>query len=585
MGKHKMMKRLTLLLIAMTTLCAASAAAQGLCIDEDFEKGIPLDYALYDQDSLQPSADMLMLGFSVGTPWIGLADGDNHVACSTSWYQNSGTSNDWLVTPAFLVADAKATLSWRAKASDAMFSDGYAVLVSTQGNSPADFTAAPVFETKAESSAWTNHSVRLADYCGQQVWVAFVNRSTDCSCLYLDDIKAGVQPRVSVKSATPRISHFRGPVELQATVEASGDSPINRFTITLDYDGQSYTQTFDTLFAAGSRLTLTLAHRPVLERNQTLRYTLTAEADGSTSTVSDSVACFVKGVLAEDYTGTWCQYCPKGMVALDSMSRKYPDNFAGVAVHCSDVMTCDDYATAIHSIYSPNSYPSVMMNRNSQYVFDPRPAMVEAYFKALVEEDPVAGMDVAAVSNPASGLVDINTRLLFADSHADAAYRLAFVLVEDSVYRPGDSQYCQSNAYADGSHGEMGGYETLPATIPSEQMYFNDVARGFYGDFNGVEGSVPSSVEARHPVSYACSLEVPGEVLEPSHLKVIVLLTDQDGHVVNAMRVGVEGVSSAINPVLVGEVSPSVCYSLDGRRILKPQKGLYISGGKVRLSR
>ncbi len=578
------MKKQTLLMAAATIMCAASAQAQSLYIDEDFEGGIPSGYALYDCDSLPPSVDMQMLGFAVGTPWISLADGDNHVACSTSWYKNAGTSDDWLVTPAFRVADAQAALSWRAKASDALYRDGYAVLVSTRGNRPADFDATPLFETTAEQSAWTAHSVSLAAYYGQQVWVAFVNRSTNCSCLYIDDIKAGVEPRLSVKSATPRVSHFRGPVELQATVSASGD-PVSHFTLTLDCDGERFTQTFDTLVVAGSPLTLSLAHRPIVDRNQTLRYTITAQADGSTSAVSDSVACLVKGVLAEDYTGTWCQYCPKGMVALDSMSRKYPDNFVGVAVHCSDVMACDDYASAIHQVYSPSGYPSVMMNRNSLCVFDPRPAMVEAYFKALVQDDPVAGIDADATLNDATGLIDVNTTLWFADIHSAADYRLAFVLVEDSVHCPGDSRYDQSNAYAGGAHGEMGGYENLPATIPSDQMYFNGVARGFYDDFSGVEGSVPSAVSARQPIGYSCSIAVPDGVLVPSHMGVIVLLTDGDGQVVNAMKMAVGGVPSSISAVRASDASASDCYSLDGRRILKPRKGLYISGGKLMQSR
>lgn len=319
----------------------------------------------------------------------------------------------------------------------------------------------------------------------------------------------------------------------------------------------------------------------MIDRNETLHYTVTAQADGSVSTLSDSVTCFVKGVLAEDYTGTWCQYCPKGMVALDSMSRKYPDNFIGVAVHCSDVMACDDYASAIHKIYSPNGYPTVMMNRNSKCVFDPRPSMVEAYFKALVQDDPVAGIDANAMLNSATGLIDVNATLWFADSHAAANYRLAFALVEDSVHRPGDNRYDQSNAYAGGAHGEMGGYENLPETIPSDQMYFNDVARGFYGDFGGVEGSVPAAVVARQPVAYSCSIAMPDSVLEPSRLSVITLLTNSEGQVLNAMKVAVGGVLSSVVPVSVRRPSSSDCYSLDGRRVLKPRKGVYISGGKL----
>ena len=42
--------------------------------------------------------------------------------------------------------------------------------------------------------------------------------------------------------------------------------------------------------------------------------------------------------LMEEYTGTWCGWCPRGMVAMEAMTEIYGDDFVGVAWHNSDPM-------------------------------------------------------------------------------------------------------------------------------------------------------------------------------------------------------------------------------------------------------
>ena len=106
------------------TLCAAAslatAQAQDTYLMTDFSEGIPSTFTLVDNDGRTPSTDMQKLGFAVGTPWVAADEGKNGnmVAASTSWYKNAGQSDDWMITPPVNVKEAKAVLSWRAKASD-----------------------------------------------------------------------------------------------------------------------------------------------------------------------------------------------------------------------------------------------------------------------------------------------------------------------------------------------------------------------------------------------------------------------------------------------------------------------------------
>lgn len=42
--------------------------------------------------------------------------------------------------------------------------------------------------------------------------------------------------------------------------------------------------------------------------------------------------------LMEEYTGTWCGWCPRGMAAMEAMTELYGDDFVGVAFHNGDAM-------------------------------------------------------------------------------------------------------------------------------------------------------------------------------------------------------------------------------------------------------
>ena len=232
---------------AFAAACCMDLQAQNTYLSEQFTEGIPSDYALYDEDGNEPSVDMANLGFAVGKPWICVTEGEdnNAVAASTSWYQKAGTSNDWMVTTSFEVKDAGAVLSWRARATDADYRDGYKVLVSTTGNRVADFTNEPVFSVSKENVAWTEHEVSLADYVGKTVWVAFVNNTKDRAMLYVDDLFAGVPACIELTSElTDGIVTRYGEVRVTGTVKAK--KPITSFTVRLTLgDNKELVETFD----------------------------------------------------------------------------------------------------------------------------------------------------------------------------------------------------------------------------------------------------------------------------------------------------------------------------------------------------
>ena len=62
--------------------------------------------------------------------------------------------------------------------------------------------------------------------------------------------------------------------------------------------------------------------------------------------------------LMEEGTGTWCQWCPAGIVMMDNLAKNYPEDYALVGVHYNDAMQVTSTAPVIAMFGGsyPNSY-------------------------------------------------------------------------------------------------------------------------------------------------------------------------------------------------------------------------------------
>ena len=112
---------------------------------------------------------------------------------------------------------------------------------------------------------------------------------------------------------------------------------------------------------------------------------------------------------------------------------------------------------------------------------------------------------------------------------ANAQLRLVYVVTEDSV-----GPYKQTNNFA-GESDEMGGFENLPTKV---EMLYSDVARFIYPSCNGLEGSVPSTLEACKDYAYAANVSANFNCDDYGKLQLTVMLYDAATNtIVNADRV------------------------------------------------
>ncbi len=340
-----------------------------------------------------------------------------------------------------------------------------------------------------------------------------------------------------------------------------GTTPITSFSMTINANGTNTNQNFTGLsIASGAAYTAVLTS-PVtfITGLNTLTATISnvnglgadndANDDIKTFTFTPVVAGTDKMVIAEEATGTWCQWCPRGAVTLDNMHKDFDGFFQGIAVHNNDPMEVVPYDSVL-GIYV-GGYPSALVDRMPEI----DPLAIKKDFLQRIVLTPVAKMKNGATYNSTTGQLDVSVTTTF-KSAASGNYKLACVIIEDSI-KGTTAGYNQSNAYAGGSNGIMGGYETKPNPVPAAQMQYDHVAKAIAPDFNGIPNAYPASVTANSNYIHNFSFNTTG--WNKNKLHIVSLFIAPDGKIDNAASTTVD--QAVTNGYVVGltekKITPS----------------------------
>ena len=566
----------------------------------DFEHGMPDNLVLIDNDANTPSSGAAKLGFEVGTPWLiqFIEAESNHVAASISWYKPAGTSDDWMILPALEVKE-DATLSWRAMAKDKNYRDGYKVVAipavkPAEQLSPDDFANADVlFSIEAEEGAWTFHNLDLEEYVGSNIYIAFVNNSYDKAVLYVDDICAGVAKPVALVRNMPYIAKPSGEFVPSVNVVNETGEVVSGFSVSYKLGGSVVTRDCSALSLDPGQ-TMEIDFDPIIaEANDNLQFAFSASAAGQDDNMDCDVLIRNRRVVTEEFTGTWCGYCPRGIVAMRRMAELYPDNFVGIALHVDqsatwpDQMAYAEYSDALASEYNIPGYPHSVTQRDRAYVSDP--ANIPDYVAAEVAQPITAAIDLKLSLSDDQATITATTVSHFNADNEQSDYRIAFVMLEDSVHHPDDRYYSQNNYYA-GTSEDMGGFENLPATVPADMMYYSDVARSLVGGIWGFDDALPAAVVAGKGYEYEVEMEIPATVDNIEQVSVVAMLLNTRTQLVeNAAKVKLFARPiSGINDVTIDNQwnGDDSYYNVYGMKLAqRPSTGIYIYRGKKYMAR
>lgn len=368
---------------------------------------------------------------------------------------------------------------------------------------------------------------------------------------------------------------------LSIGVTNSSTDAIESFSLSLDAGGQLIEQEFTTTIPAGETAYVELSNPVVYDNTDQFATLLIGNVNGTDdqNTCNNSAPMLFRGftpakdkaVWVEEATGSWCVFCPRGDVYMNYLTKKYPKNFVGVAVHGGDPMddfdwigefdnpnTVEDESTAFNTAFS--GYPSAVVNR----VLEVDPTALENPFVESVSGDaPLAVLSGGAQWDEVSRVLDVNIATEFTLVPLRSGTRLVVGLTEDGVTGPGDgtnddtSDYDQVNAWANGGNGPMGGYENLPNPVPATQMVYNHVARHLFTDWAGLEDAYVDTDGNNE--NHVFSAEIP-DFWDTDKMHLVAAFIQDDGEVLNAITMTLEealanGFTSTIDPFLDQAIS------------------------------
>lgn len=217
---------------------------------------------------------------------------------------------------------------------------------------------------------------------------------------------------------------------------------------------------------------------------------------------------FQKNVLIEDYTGTWCQYCPRviyGIQKVESENIKaYP-----VAIHrynsSIDPFNFTD-GSALESYLNITGYPTAMLNRKTMWNNETATTEVKKLYSLNCD------LGLALNSTVSGGNINLDVKVKF-DANLTGLKLVVYVL-EDNLH------YNQTN-----STSYFGGVNPIP------NMEHDHVLRSCLTDL--VYGNNLSGTNDGATVTTNFSVPVPSNVSNVSNMSFVAFVIGADGKVIN----------------------------------------------------
>lgn len=288
--------------------------------------------------------------------------------------------NIWLVTPALNLSSASSAKLFFYEDADSWntsIGTNYVAVSTTSPSSASAFTNIAVMTPAnhpIEGFDGNAQVLNLSAYAGQStVYVGF-----HYSCpgapnyqWYIDDVKVTIPSAHDVMAYSLNMASHYSPnsvVTPQATISNEG---LNSETFEVDFGHYDF---YGSKIVLDTRTITNLAAQTsqnISFDNHTFGYdefrffvetNLAGDMDASNNESSKIINSFPNQktvVLAEEFTGTWCQYCPGCASALDSLKHTYTDEIAIVAYHNEDDFA-NSHAVARENYYGISGFPTTI---------------------------------------------------------------------------------------------------------------------------------------------------------------------------------------------------------------------------------
>ena len=373
-----------------------------------------------------------------------------------------------------------------------------------------------------------------------------------CHPLTLRFVIEGEDLPKDLRLCYPTLDDADNPTKISVNVANRCTDLLTSYTVKWDFDGKyKGSQTVDTKLASGLAETIEIDIPSELSGYQHTFTLDVVNVNGEDDAIpanshlvydfkTKAATHYSRKVVMEEATGTWCGYSPRGIETIKHLYAQYPDNFIAIALHTGDEIEDDminpeNYKDVLKKF---PSVPSCFINRVDKY--DPNLNIIKPIIEEQKDNADAMILANAAYTSEDKTSVKVRTASTFGFSDdGNANFRIAYVVVEDKV-----GPYLQANNYQyailDESNEYMSGWLNMGGDIGMVEIEHNNVARGIYPGLNGMEGSVPTSVEKGKAYEYEYTFDLPDNIQDKKNISIVTLLIDnKSGEIMNADRTNV----------------------------------------------
>ena len=387
------------------------------------------------------------------------------------------------------------------------------------------------------------------------------------------------------------------PIVVNATLYNHGTSTLTKGEYTYEINGVTNNATLETYVSGdhwGRSMNISIELPSIEEAGTyplTVNLTKVNNIDNqdvvSSSTGMVNVMDFVPvhRVLIEEYTGTWCGWCTRGLVAMNMLADALGDDFIGVAYHNGDPMEItSDYPSPV------TGFPSAWIER--AYEVDPYYGFDQEGFGTKYAIEYLMGQLAVVDLNVNANWVDESRTELKANVESNFVmnadgndYGIEVMLIEDDMYGPAGTNWDQHNYYADmtdqyGDDPDLGQLCDMPSTI--EGYHFNDVLVATSGVIDeslpeSIVANVSNNFEHSFYVDYLYNTSNEPIIQNKDKFHVVAIVVDKaTGRVLNAAKAAVG--NTAVNEISDENkvIASTMYYDLTGRMVTNPGSGIYV---------
>lgn len=598
---------------------------------EDFTFGV-VNMLLYEGDHNNPSQEMLDWDFEAeDRPWVPVYDDIediDYAAASHSSYDPAGQSDDWMVTHQLYIPDDKATLTfksqsyknskndilkvyvWDSKDVVTILTKNVVDKIRYNGDLVYNQKQTPGKSEDLLADDWTLNTVDLSKYAGKFIYIAFVNDNQNQSAIFVDDIVVSREVVALLSVDTPQAVVDKDNVRISGRFVVMKEFGIDGYQLTLsDAEGNLIETISSDEHLEKEEISSFSFEKPVaLEKavvnSFLINFTAGSESIDMKYDIKNLLFETTKRVVLEEMTGTTCQFCPQGIIAIEYLQELFDDLFIPVAIHS---YTGDKLGGAEQSAYASflglpaaptgrvarGDVSSPMYNNKIDYLFVAPDGLtwLQKAEEALSEKA-VVDMEIKAANiDQDSKKVSVDVSVNPAISRTDANFNVFAILMEDDIMGFQTNGLYTTEAPGLGEWGKDGSNGKA-----SVLWYYDDVVRGtsavetagVYSGFNGKGGYIPSEIKAGEPIDFTFDFALPSGIAEVNNTKVCLMLIDANtGEYLNAAVFS--DIATAVDGICAEDVKVADIYDLAGRIVMRDaavsdlstlQPGIYIRAGK-----